>query len=84
MATGTSTTYRSGDKNDSQNHFRHDASSHYSAIAESIEKIIHRSENIEFKEECVRVLHIGSVTNRRQIRSNLIALVQENHLRKKN
>lgn len=83
MASGASTNYHTDDdKRNSQKLFRQDVHSHFNAIGKSIEKVIHRSENKQFKDDCARLLRITSATNRTEIQSTLIARIRENHPRK--
>lgn len=80
MASESSVTDRTHDKRDSQKLFRHDRCSHYRTIGRSIENIIHRSENGQFKENCLRLLQIDSATNRKGTQSKkLTELLHENH-----
>lgn len=82
MASQISKTNPTVDKVNLQKQFRQDRCSHFCAIGSAIEKIVHRSENPQFKEECLRLLRITSTTNQNTIKSVLIELVEKNHLKK--
>lgn len=82
MASGPPTRYPTDDERDSPMAYRQDECSHYSAIGRSIEKVIYRSKNAEFKEYCVRLLQITAATSRKEMQSTLTVLLQENQLKK--
>lgn len=82
MASGPPNINRTDNQRDSEKPYRQDHISHYNAIGRSIEKIIHRSENVKFKEDCMGLLGIKSVPNRTTVQSQLAAMVKGNRPKK--
>lgn len=76
------TAHRDVVKCEAQKPFRQNEKTHYTTISDGIVKIVHRSENVQFHNQCLRLLRTKSTANRKEIQAAVTELARASHLKK--